>query len=344
MASLKDVARLAEVSEGTASLVLNNRRGPKRTTRERVLAAAAELRYLPNAHARHLASRTTDTVGLVVTDIENPFFGSITRHIDEYLNKHNHTMVLMLSHDEINTETRALENLLKRGTRGMLVVPTQLSRQEFDIFRTIQEHGVPIVFVSSYYADLPGRRVLTDYEDGSFQLTKYLLDLGHRDISFLVSSDPRAPIYFERVRGYEKAYETYGLPLPHRSIIRCPKPDYASGYLMASKILSELRPDAIIAINDVMALGAKHAARAIGLHVPDNISIAGYDDVIFASLAEVPLTTVRQRIDEICRLAVEMLLENDSNLPEELRVKPELIVRKSTARVCNRSNAVVPEI
>ena len=333
MATLRDVAQLADVSEATVSLVLNNRPGPKRETRDRVLAAAQRLRYSPNTNARNLATRTYDAVGLIVTDIENPFFGSITKYANQFLAQRGCSMILSVSGEDLDTETQGILNLVQRGVRGLIVAPTQLSRRDLAIFYDVEERGIPIVFVSNYYSGLSCRRVLTDYRAGSYQLTHYLLELGHRDIRFLVSSDPDAPISLERVAGFKAAYEYLGIPVPDQAIVPCPRPDYQSGYHVASRLLESDRPDALLAINDVMALGAKHAARAVGLRIPDELSVAGYDDVVFASIAEVPLTTVRQRIDEISRIAVDMLLDEEHRYPDEVRVRPELVVRASTAPV-----------
>lgn len=337
MPTLRDVAELARVSESTVSLVLNNRPGPKQETRDRVLTAAQKLRYSPNTNARNLATRTYDAVGLVVTDIENPFFGSITKYANQFLAQRGYSMILSVSGEDLDGETQGILNLVNRGVRGLIVAPTQLSRRDLTIFEDIRERGISVVFVSNYYAGLSCRRVLTDYSAGSYQLTRYLLELGHRDIRFLVSSDPAAPISFERISGFKAAYQELGVDISDRAIVPCPRPDYQSGYNVGSRLLATERPDALLAINDVMALGAKHAARASGLSIPDDMSVAGYDDVVFASIAEVPLTTVRQRIDEISRIAVDMLLDEELRYPDEVRVRPELVVRASTAPVSHKS-------
>ncbi|MFO8042474.1 MAG: LacI family DNA-binding transcriptional regulator [Alkalispirochaeta sp.] len=330
MATLKDVAQKAGVSEGTASMVINGKAGPKNKTRELVLQAARELKYVPNSAARNLAKRESTTVGLVVTDIENPFFGSITRYVNHFLGRQEQSMILSVSNDDAKTEDSILANFIQQGVRAIIVAPTQLSRRDTSTFANVHDHGIPIVFISSYYEGFAAPRVLTDYSQGSFELTNYLIDTGHSNIRFLVSHDIKAPIAKERIDGFLRAHNHHSITPHNRAIHRCPHPDYESGYREARRVLEDGKPDAIIAINDVMALGAKRAIKEHGLSVPDDISVAGYDDVVFSSLSEIPLTTVRQNIPEIARAAVDLLFMPDIDINTDVRIAPELVIRKST--------------
>lgn len=332
MATLKDVAERAGVSEATVSMVLNGRPGPKAATRQRVADAVRELRYVPNSHARNLALKENAVVGFVVTDIENPFFGSLTRHVSHYLGLRDQTMILSISEDDEAREDAALQAFVQQGVGGIIVAPTQLSARNTAILDDIAERGIPIVFVSSYYSNFTVPRVLTDYERGSRELVRYLIETGHRDIRFLVSADVKAPIAHERIKGFFGAYEDARLRPSQDSIHTCPHPDYDSALRETEALLSATRPDALIAINDVMALAAHRAARKCGFKVPGDISIAGYDDVLFASIAEIPLTTVRQNIQEIARVAVDLLFLKDQRSRLDTRIRPELVVRESTAR------------
>ena len=330
MATLKDVAQRAGVSEATVSMVLNGKPGPKRTTRLLVERTASELRYVPNTHARNLARGETSTIGFIVTDIENPFFGSLTRYVNHFLEQRGRTMILSLSGDDSAKEDAALKTLLHQGVGGIILSPTQLSTRDTTVLEGIVERGVPIVFVSSYYANFEAPRIPTDYRQGSRDLVRYLIDSGHADVRFLVSADLDAPIASERIAGFVDAYRESGLSLHESAIHQCPHPDYESGYRETEALLKVERPDAIIAINDVMALAAKRAARNAGLTVPRDISIAGYDDVVFASIAETPLTTVRQNIAELARCAVDMVFPKAFTRRIDTRIPPELVVRAST--------------
>jgi len=330
MASLKDVAKKAGVSEGTVSMVLNGKPGPKEETRILVLKAAQELNYVPNSNARNLARKESTTVGLIVTDIENPFFGSVTRYVNQYLEEQNLSMVLSLSNDDTATEDLVIRNFIQQGVRAIILAPTQISRKKLRALRDLQERKIPFVFISSYYENIEAPRVLTDYRQGSYDLVRYLLDTGHRDIRFLVSSDLEAPIARDRIQGFMDAYDTFALSPLEDAVHQCPRPDYESGYREAEMIMRDSRPDAIIAINDFMALGAKHAVRNLGFSVPKDLSIAGYDDVVYASMAEIPLTTVRQNVPDIARTAVDILIRRSPRTPIDIRVAPELVIRRST--------------
>lgn len=339
---LVDVAEKASVSTATASLVFNDRPGVNKETRERVLRVAAELGYLPNNVARNLAMKSSSTLGLVITDIENPFFGSLTRYIDEYSHKQGYSLIISVSNDEPAEENRIIEGFIGDKVAGVLVVPTQVTRSEFNIYETLKKRHIPCVFSTTYYPRAEGDCVMTDLETGSYRLTKYLLELGHRAIYYLVSMDPEAPIRSLRLAGYRRAYEELGLELNPSWVIQCHKPDYQTGYRESLRLLGSKKPDAIIAINDVMALGARRAIRERGLAIPRDISIAGYDDHIYSVISDIPLTTVHQNIEEIARLSVELLILRieGATQPSELRyIVPELMVRESTGPVLSRTHS-----
>jgi LacI family transcriptional regulator len=330
---LSDVAEKAGVSLATASLVFNERPGVNKDTRERVLGAAAELDYTPNKAARSLAMNSSTTIGLVVTDIENPFFGSLTRYIDEYARKQKFSLILAISRDDPELENRIIENFIGECVDGIIVVPTQVSRGEFRIYETLGKRGIPVVFATTYYPGFEGDYVMTDLALGSYRLTKYLLELGHRDIAFLASADRNALISRLRISGYERAFVEGAFDCDPSRVIQCTRPDFQSGYLEARRLLEGECPDAIIAINDILALGAQKAFKEAGFAIPKDISIAGYDDVIFSSISDVPFTTVRQNISEIARLTVELAIGRIRDLPQaenHVLIAPELMVRETT--------------
>lgn len=333
MVKLADVAAKAGVSSSTASLVFNKRPGVNSETREKVFAVAAELGYLPNTMARNLAMKRSRTLGLVVTDIENPFFGSLTRYIDEYANKLGYTLILAVSNDEPKEEDRIIGNFIGDQVAGVIVVPSQIRRTEFRIYDTLLKQKIPFVFSTTFYPGLSGDYVMTDMQEGSYRLTKYLLELGHREIAHLVSIDREAPMCRFRIDGYTKAYAEKGLAVDKTLLVACERPDFRSGYLAAKKLFANRRPTAIMAINDILAFGAKKAIREQGWSIPSEISVAGYDDLIYSSISEIPLTTVRQNVEEIARVSVKMLVEKiDGTFTqhEPVFILPDLMVRDST--------------
>jgi LacI family transcriptional regulator len=340
MVKLTDVAEKAGVSSATASLVFNNRPGVNNETKERVLIAAAELDYMPNNMARSLAMKRSKTIGLVITDIENPFFGSLTRYIDEYAGKLGYTLILAVSNDEPKEEDRIIGNFIGDRVAGIIVVPCQVRRTEFKIYETLTKRDIPFIFSTTFYPGLPGDYVMTDLETGSYSLTKYLLDLGHREIAFLASMDREAPICNFRLNGYAKAFSDYNLEIDPTLIVSCDKPDFNSGYLTTKRLLTARKPSSLIAINDILSLGAKKAIREQGMAIPQDISVAGYDDLIYSSITDIPLTTVRQNIEEIARLSVKLLterIEGTTSENEPILIRPELLVRESTGSSSKRN-------
>ncbi|MBN1836672.1 MAG: LacI family DNA-binding transcriptional regulator [Spirochaetales bacterium] len=342
MVTLKDVAHRAGVSEGTASLALNRRPGVKEMTRRRVLAVAEEMGYSPNRIARSLAMRKTHTVGLVVTDIENPFFGSVTRFIHEYVRQAGYTLILSVSNDDSQLEDAILSTFISNRVEGAIIVPTVSFRQDFRPFEALRAHRIPVVFATASYPGYPADCVMTDLEEGSYRLTRYLIELGHRNILLLASYDLKMGQSALRVAGYQKAFSEIGIRPDPGAVVRCKHPDYYNGYSMTREVLKRGLPDAITAINDVLALGSRKALQEQGLRIPADISVAGYDDLIFSSLSQSPLTTVRQAIPQICRESVSLLMDRihgDASPVRLVKIAPELIVRESTGACRRRSTA-----
>ncbi|MFP4302966.1 MAG: LacI family DNA-binding transcriptional regulator [Spirochaetaceae bacterium] len=337
MVKLKDVAQKAGVSEATASLVLNERPGVHRETRKKVFQAAEELGYTPNAIARNLATRRSRTIGLVVTDISNPFFGNLTKYVDQFVKERGYGLILSLSEDDLSKEDGILQDFVGKMVEGIIVVPT-LSRppREAVAFDRLRRLSVPFVFASSYYLGVQAECVMGDLAGGSYLLTRHLLQAGRRRIRFLSVEELEVVPVAERLRGIRKAMEEWGVPVEDALVVPRPEPNYEAGYAGARELLRAGPPDAIMAMNDIMALGALRALLDEGCRVPDEVVVAGYDDLIYSQIAQVPLTTVRQNIEEIARRAVDRLFElmkgGSSDAPETpILVQTELITRISTA-------------
>lgn len=331
--TLTDVARLAKVSVSTASLALNNKSRVGKDTRERVLEAARKLNYYPNAMARGLITQKSGTIGLVVTDVANPYFGSMTHFIEQAVRERGYNLILGVSNDDMELEKRIVRQFIGQRVDGILLVPVHKENVDIGHVFELQRLGVPFVFTSCYYPGVNASWVMCDLEKGSYMLTRYLLDTGHRRIMFL--SGALGAVSFDlRRRGFRTALREAGLSLDERLIGICRSPSFDGGYERTKQQLNDgLHPDAITAINDVMALGSLKAVLEKGFKVPSDISIAGYDDVIFSSISEVPLTTVRQPIREIGEKSVEILTDMIAGRQGEVMhvsLEPELVIRQST--------------
>jgi len=337
MVTLKDVAALVGVSTATVSLVVNDRPGVNAATRERVLRAARELGYTPNSIAQRLATRRSRTIGLVVTDIENPFFASITQHVDAFTKAAGYGLILEISNDELSREERSVQDFVGKMVEGLIVVPTlRTVRRDFSVFDRLRALKIPYLFLTSYY---PGHRchcVMMDLEQGSYMVARHLAELGHRDIVLLAPDDTRVVPAALRIRGFKRALAEARCAFRGDMIVHCGEPNFKNGYEKTGRLLKREKPDAIMAINDILALGASRAIREAGYRIPQDIAVAGFDDVVFASISEVPLTTVRQDVPGLCELAVREILallrQSDpySGKPTTKFLRPELVVRAST--------------
>lgn len=341
MVTMKDVARRAGVSAGTVSLVLNNKAGISRATRQRVIEAVHQLSYTPNRIARGLAMKRTHTIGLVVTDIENPFFGSVTRYITDYLRENGYTVILSVSKDDFELEGTIVERFVGNRADGVIIIPTLLKAPaEVGYMDTLRRHEVPYVFCTSYYPPIPADRIMADLEDGSYRLTRYLIELGHREILLFTTQNAEVIPSALRIAGFKRAFQEAGVPFRPDYVIPCRYPDSYHGYARTIETLRDRRPDAITAINDFLALGIIKAIWASGLSVPEDISVGGYDDVLFASTLRQPLTTVRQDVARICHETVHRLVDRirgDTQPPRHVYVPTELVVRETTGRPQRRA-------
>jgi LacI family transcriptional regulator len=337
MVKLKDVAASAGVSTATVSLVLNKKPGVNARTREKVLQASHTLGYTPNTIARGLATQRSRTIGLIVTDIENPFFATVTKYMDQFTKEAGYGLIFEITNDDLAREENRLKDFIGRRVEGLVIVPTlRTLRADFSIFDRLRSLKIPCVFLTSYYPGHECHCVMTDLERGSYLITRHLVRLGHRDIVLLAPHDTHVIPAALRIKGFMRALKESRCPFKQDMIVRCQEPNFRNGYEKTAALIRRRKPDAIMAINDILALGANRAITEAGYRVPRDIAVAGFDDVIFASISEVPLTTVKQDVPEMCRLAVQdltrLLALKDPCKKRFLfrSVRPELIVRAST--------------
>lgn len=332
--TIKDVARLAHVSVGTASMALNGKYGVNEETREKVLEAARELNYKPNPYARYLSSKKTNLIGLVITDITNPFFGILIDLIQRGLNQYGYDIMLGISRGSIAEEKRITQKFIDMQVDGVIAVPSHNPAPDTTHYEDLQKSKIPFCFITSYYPGIKAPCVMTDLSDGAYQLTKYLLQNGHRQIIYIVG-DLSVPVSSLRVDGYISAYRDLNLTYQPEWIFSTDV-TLEAAYSTTELVLQQFRPDAIITINDFMAMGVLKCLKEHSLSVPQDISVAGYDDIVYASILETSLTTVRQPLEQLCQRTISMLLKqldspDASNvITEKILLKPDLITRSSS--------------
>ncbi len=330
-ATIKDVARVANVSVATASMAVNNSPKVKASTRERILEAAKRLNYTPNTNARNLINQRSQTIGLVVTDITNPFFGELVNEINYEVLSRGYSLLLGVSNDNIQNEAAGIKKFKENRVEGVIVVPSVQEKYDLEHLYDLKSNGIPFVFSTTSYSGINADCVMCDLKKGSYLLTRHLLKKGHKKI-YLFSGSKKMLFSSHRIEGYQAAFEEMGVDRSEDWIKEI-FPSYDSAYAMTETLLKSVRPDAIITVNDVMAMGVLKCLKDNGMKVPGDISVAGYDDLLYASLLETPLTTVRQPVKEIARKSVEVLLdkiENGTETYETYYIDPVLKIRETT--------------
>lgn len=332
MPTITDVAREARVSASTVSHVINETRYVSDEVKQRVHAAMEALNYQPNVIARSLRTRETLTVGVVVSDVTNPFFTSIVRAIEDEVLKQGYSIILCDTDEKPEREQAYLRLLMGRRVDGLIVAP---SSGNADLLRSAIESGLPVVLLDRSIPGLTADVVLSDNESGAFDAVSYLIGMGHRRIG-IIAGRLEVSTGADRMAGYVRAIRTHGIPVDE-SLIEVAKFKRDIAYDKTMKMLNRAEPPtALFVCNNVMTAGTMAALKAAGKKVPEDISVIGFDDSEWAALMDPPLTVVAQPIVELGTRAAQTLMRRISRgrvkTPRAVVLKPELILRDSCAR------------
>jgi LacI family transcriptional regulator len=325
-ATIKDVARAAGVSVASVSRALNGHESVTAQTRERILRAAGELRYVPHAGARSLITRRTDTVGVLLPDLHGEFFSELIRGMDQAARARGLHLLISSSHGSASEAALALRTLQGR-VDGLLVMSPHADTR---MLASNLPATLPTVLMNTRVASGEYAALSVDNYGGATAMMRHLLGQGFRRIAFIGGPGNNFDAD-ERLRGYREVLAQNGGEERIFGGDFSEDSGYRAGLLIAA--LRE-RPDAIFAANDMMALGCLFALTEHGLSVPDDIALAGFDDIPIARFVTPPLTTVRVRIAELGRLALERLaalIETGDAAPAAGPLACELIVRPSTS-------------
>ena len=325
--TIKDVAALAGVSFATVSRALDDRPEISRETKEKVRAACVQLGYVPNLAAKGLTGQATHTLGVIVPDISNPYFAGAATAIEQKASEEGYQVLLSNSMRSSEQEMRGIDNFLSRQVDGILIsaVSPQSQAQHKAILGNL-----PCVYLGVNHGE-GCSYVMTDNEIGAYEAARYLVGLGHRDILFFggrTTSQTRTL----RLRGFRRALAEAGLT--GRDL---PAPSEGGqmrewSYHEARRLLGGGHlPDAIFAYSDITALKIMEAAEECGVCIPNDVSLVGYDNISFAALPRIHLTTVSQHKYHQGRLAVERLLEQIGGSRKQTvdLLRPELMIRST---------------
>mgnify|MGYP002713069905 CR=1 FL=1 len=333
--TIKDVAREAGISYSTVSRVVNNKEYVKPATRQRVLAAMNKLGYQANLQARSLAGGRTNVIGLLVHDIASPYTGELIRGIDDILGANDYELMVYTTHRRKNKEPKFVATMARGLTEGLLIVlPVQAEKY----IENLRERNFPYVLIDQNSEDSQAPSVTSANLEGACEAVEHLITLGHRRIGVITGWMDIAGAR-DRLAGYKRALAKHNIPFDPELVV---EGDFTppSGYAGTEKLLQlNNPPTAIFPSNDDAALGTIEAIKAAGLHVPEDISVIGFDDVPLAANLSPKLTTVRQPIEDVGKMATQMLLSIIDNPEQEIEhivLPTELIIRESTTSPPNK--------
>jgi LacI family transcriptional regulator len=339
MATMKDVATLAGVSLATVSHVINKSRPVSRELTERVESAMRTLSYHPNRIARSLRTKRTNTIGLVVSDITNPFFSNVARGAEDAAASVGFSVVISNTDEDEAKEEACVQTMLKAQYDGVVFAATGSQSRALVALRNAR---IPFVLIDRKVSAVDSDVVLSNNESAAFQATTYLLEQGHRTIGVILgnvgvtSSD-------ERFVGFERAFCDFGVSIPSADYVARGSYRIEGGRAACRELLFRSpRPTAIFIVNNRMTIGALEEVIASGLSCPEDISIVGFDDFEGLSLFKPPITTVAQQPYELGREAVGLLLKRidgqGDSATTERRLNCELIIRESVRSLADRLN------
>lgn len=333
MATIKDVAQLANVSIATVSHVLNGTRYVSKEVQLRILDAMETLNYQPNAVARGLRTKKTNTMAIIIPDITNPFFADFTRGFQDVVDQKGF-LVLVCNSDRIfSREIRFIEMIWQQRVDGVVLNPAKVKAE--DLSRLVKAR-ISVVLIGSQIDHPDFNVVMIDNVKGGFDATQHLIDLGHRKIGLLCGLLNTTSGGL-RYQGYMRALEKNGIPI-QEELIAEGDITYDGGYTCMRQLLSKNKlPTAVFATSDVMALGAKTAIEDVGLRIPEDISLIGFDDIPEVSRTRPKLSTIAQPKYRMGQEAANILLEQienkQTNLKKKIIMDHTVVARESTARL-----------
>ena len=326
--NLEDVARRARVSISTVSRVLNNTAPVKSSTRARVLKVVKELRYHPNLQARSLAGGKSKTLGMIVSNLENPFFLDIFRAFEGDANHQDYEVLVANTDYSPRRLVSSIQLMMGRRVGGLAVI---VSEMDPSLIKEVAELNLPVVL---YDVGVPTPNIFkirVNYEKGVRKAVEYLYSMGHRKMAFVGHHTGLAPL-LDRKKSFLNTMKQYSGEVEFATAADRDGPE--GGQLAMRQFLnSGFKPTAVICVNDFMAFGVLKELRENGLRVPEDVSVTGYDNIRLSEFVDPPLTTVNIPRAEIGHTAFQALVPQNDEPPREgreFRINPELVIRETT--------------
>lgn len=330
MASMKEVAKRAGVSIATVSRVLNNNSNVNEATRVKIQKAIKDLKYQPSRVAKRLRSKgiSGNLLGVLIPDIENPFYVDVLRGIEEVAYQNNYAIIMCNFSQDEKKEKLYLDILQSEAIDGLIAAP---AREDDPQLKKMVKEGFNVVCVDRGLNDSEVDVVLIDNEKGAYQAVEHLVKSGYKRIAYIAGL-PTIPSSQSREKGYREALITNGIEIDEQ-LIRYGNSKHESGVKLCEELLNlPMPPDAIFTGNNLITLGALETIHRKGLKIPQEIAILGFDDMYWSNSLNPPLTAVKQPATEIGKRACELLIQriNDPTRPAiRMVLKAELMKRSS---------------
>lgn len=335
MVNIRDVARHAGVSAGTVSNVLNRPSYVTARTRHRVLAAIAELDFVPRPNARRYRPGRERTLGLALADMGNPFFVDVALGAASQAKEMGVGVLVVHNGEDSLRERQNLDLLIQQRVHGIMITPVDEGSPRLE---ELAARGVPVVYVDRISGDRSCCWLATDDIEGGRVAGNHLVELGHRRIAFVGDLDISRQVA-DRYRGLVEAVSAAGIAPDAVELIPAPAWNIGEGRTVGLELARRSAPDrptAAFCANDMLALGLLQELSLHGVRVPGDIAIVGFDDLDWAAVATVPLSSVRQARDELGRSAVRMIIDEieqgAAHVHRHVLLAPELVIRASSAR------------
>lgn len=334
--TIHDVAERAGVSIGTVSAVINHKDTVSKGTRRKVLEAISELNYRPSAAARRrLKPAAEKSIGLVIKEIHNPYFADIVTGVQQTASERGYHVLVVSSERAYDLEQELVELLVAKDVEGIIINPLYDEKADLSHLFEVKRRNIPLVLIENVRG-IQASMVDVDNIEASKEAVTYLIGLGHKHIVHFAG--PQYSMHSnERIEGVRRAFSGHRLIFAEHDIIHAGA-RLEDGYQAALAFFrdknKEARPTAVTCYNDLVALGLIRALRELGLRVPEDVSVIGYDDIDMASYASVPLTTIHVPKQQMGQRATDMLIQHieasDAGVIEKECLEAKLVVRAST--------------
>lgn len=329
--TIKDVAKQADVSISTVSRVINNSKPVTDEVKQRVLEVIKQTGYIPNPLARSLVTRKSQLIGVIVPEVSDYLVNEMLNGIEEVAKMYDYEILLANTYSDKEQELKTINLLRAKQVEGIVMISNDLQKEHVEY---LENCSIPTTYISKNAKNFDVFTVSINNEDATYDMTNFLASLNHKKIAFLLNNEEEGVLEKERVNGYKKALKENNIEFDE-SLVLYSGSYYEDGYETLEKMINDKNiPDAVFATNDEVAIGAINAAFDLGLNVPNDISIVGFDDVKISRMYRPKLTTVRQPLYDIGAVAIRMVIKliNGDRLDEKQVELPHRIIERESTK------------